>query len=97
MEHTILVVDDESTTRRVVTFAMKALGVIVVEAANAEIAFQVTQNRLFDLMLIDINLPDIDGFKLATQLHAMNGLENTPKALIGLLAGENRGKRMIKV
>jgi NADPH-dependent curcumin reductase CurA len=26
-----------------------------------------------------------------------NGLENTPKALIGLLAGENRGKRMIKV
>jgi hypothetical protein len=27
----------------------------------------------------------------------INGLENTPKALIGLLAGENRGKRMIKV
>jgi NADPH-dependent curcumin reductase CurA len=27
----------------------------------------------------------------------INGLENTPKALIGLLAGENRGKRMIRV
>jgi len=27
----------------------------------------------------------------------IEGLENTPRALIGLLAGENRGKRMIKV
>jgi NADPH-dependent curcumin reductase CurA len=27
----------------------------------------------------------------------INGLENTPKALIGLLAGENRGKRMVRV
>ena len=27
----------------------------------------------------------------------IEGLENTPGALIGLLAGENRGKRMVKV
>jgi NADPH-dependent curcumin reductase CurA len=35
--------------------------------------------------------------KLKVQEDVVNGLENTPKALIGLLAGENRGKRMIKV
>jgi NADPH-dependent curcumin reductase CurA len=35
--------------------------------------------------------------KLKVQEDIINGLENTPKALIGLLAGENRGKRMIKV
>jgi NADPH-dependent curcumin reductase CurA len=35
--------------------------------------------------------------KLKVQEDVINGLENTPKALIGLLAGENRGKRMIKV
>jgi NADPH-dependent curcumin reductase CurA len=27
----------------------------------------------------------------------VDGLENTPRALIGLLAGENRGKRMVRV
>ena len=27
----------------------------------------------------------------------INGLENTPKALIGLLNGENKGKRMVKI
>jgi NADPH-dependent curcumin reductase CurA len=35
--------------------------------------------------------------KLKVQEDVINGLENTPNALIGLLAGENRGKRMIKV
>jgi len=35
--------------------------------------------------------------KLKVQEDVIDGLENTPRALIGLLAGENRGKRMIKV
>ncbi|HET7490981.1 MAG TPA: NADP-dependent oxidoreductase [Bradyrhizobium sp.] len=35
--------------------------------------------------------------KLRVQEDVIEGLENTPNALIGLLAGENRGKRMIKV
>jgi NADPH-dependent curcumin reductase CurA len=35
--------------------------------------------------------------KLKVQEDVIDGLENTPEALIGLLAGENRGKRMVKV
>jgi NADPH-dependent curcumin reductase CurA len=35
--------------------------------------------------------------QLKVQEDVINGLENTPQALIGLLAGENRGKRMVKV
>jgi len=35
--------------------------------------------------------------KLKVQEDVIDGLQNTPQALIGLLAGENRGKRMIKV
>jgi len=35
--------------------------------------------------------------QLKVKEDVINGLENTPKALIGLLAGENRGKRMVKV
>jgi NADPH-dependent curcumin reductase CurA len=35
--------------------------------------------------------------KLKVQEDVIDGLENTPKALIGLLAGENRGKRMIRL
>ena len=35
--------------------------------------------------------------RLKVQEDVITGLENTPQALIGLLAGENRGKRMVKV
>jgi len=35
--------------------------------------------------------------KLKVQEDIMEGLESTPRALIGLLAGDNRGKRMVKV
>jgi NADPH-dependent curcumin reductase CurA len=39
----------------------------------------------------------VNAGKLKVQEDVINGLENTPKALIGLLAGENRGKRMVKI
>jgi NADPH-dependent curcumin reductase CurA len=39
----------------------------------------------------------VNAGKLKVQEDVIDGLENTPKALIGLLAGENRGKRMVKV
>lgn len=46
-------------------------------------------------------LADLQGWvksgKLKVQEDIIDGLQNTPKALIGLLAGENRGKRMVKL
>jgi len=49
----------------------------------------------------DAALKDLEGWvaegRLKVQEDILEGLENTPAALIGLLAGENRGKRMVKV
>ncbi len=46
-------------------------------------------------------LKDLEGWvaegKIKVQEDIIDGLKNTPAALIGLLAGENRGKRMVKV
>ncbi len=46
-------------------------------------------------------LKDLEGWvaegKIKVQEDIIDGLENTPAALIGLLAGENQGKRMVKV
>ena len=39
----------------------------------------------------------VDAGKLKVQEDVIEGLENTPRALIGLLAGENRGKRIVSV
>lgn len=49
----------------------------------------------------DVALADLQGWvssgKIKVLEDVIDGLENTPQALIGLLAGENRGKRMVKV
>jgi NADPH-dependent curcumin reductase CurA len=49
----------------------------------------------------DRTLADLQGWvasgQLKVQEDVIEGLENTPNALVGLLAGENRGKRMVKV
>src|SRR5262245_51777355 len=49
----------------------------------------------------DAAIAELNGWVAANQLKVeedvIEGLENTPAALIGLLAGENRGKRMVKV
>jgi NADPH-dependent curcumin reductase CurA len=49
----------------------------------------------------DKAIADLQGWivagRLKVQEDVIDGLENTPQALIGLLAGENRGKRMIRV
>jgi NADPH-dependent curcumin reductase CurA len=49
----------------------------------------------------DQALADLQGWVSSGQIKVLedviDGLENTPQALIGLLAGENRGKRMVKV
>jgi NADPH-dependent curcumin reductase CurA len=39
----------------------------------------------------------VEAGKLKVEEDVIDGLENTPSALIGLLAGENRGKRMVRV
>ena len=39
----------------------------------------------------------VESGQLKVQEDVIDGLENLPAALIGLLAGENRGKRMVKV
>ncbi len=71
-------------------------GLIVVKRLTVQ-GFIVTDfNDQRDKALADLQSWVASG-KLKVQEDIINGLENTPQALIGLLNGENRGKRMVKV
>jgi len=74
----VLVVDDESVTRRVVSYALKPMSVDVVEAQNGEEALVHAKEQNFALVLVDINLPDIDGFELIEQMKALPHLKDAP-------------------
>ncbi len=71
-------------------------GLIVVKRLRVE-GFIVTDFYDQSMKAIAELMAWVKAGKLKVQEDVIDGLENTPKALIGLLAGENRGKRMVKV
>ena len=74
----VMIVDDDATTRLLLTRILQNLGVIVTEAATAEDALQLAAEQSFDLVLTDCGLPDLDGFELTRQLRDMPAHGETP-------------------
>jgi two-component system KDP operon response regulator KdpE len=62
-EGQILVVDDEAQIRRVLCATLIAAGYEVVDAGGGEDALVSLRTRKFDLVLLDINMPDMDGLE----------------------------------
>lgn len=71
MNPSMLVVDDESVTRRLVIHALRTMPVDVKGAENGTEALRIAQEQELVLAIIDINLPDIDGFELMRRLKAI--------------------------
>jgi two-component system, cell cycle response regulator DivK len=88
---TILYVEDNPENRMLVRRILQAEGYRVLEAQNATHAVEVVQNERPDLVLMDINMPDIDGYTLTTQFKAMTQFQQVP--IIALTANVMRGDR----
>ena len=70
---TILLVEDEEATRLFVRVLLERMGHVVREADSTAAALKHAQKQTFDLVLLDLGLPDGDGHELAAAL-----LENAP-------------------
>ena len=66
----LLVVDDDPELRPLVGFALRQASYLVVEAASGEEALQQLERELPDLMILDVNLPGIDGFEVLRRARA---------------------------
>ena len=66
----LLVVDDDPELRPLVGFALRQAGYLVVESASGEEALQLLERELPDLMILDVNLPGIDGFEVLKRTRA---------------------------
>ena len=66
----VLVVDDEPNIRELVQVALKFHGCAVTTAATGEDALQLADSDRPDLIVLDVMLPDIDGFEVCRRLRA---------------------------
>jgi|Deesub1362A_J573_1020465.scaffolds.fasta_scaffold12299_1 two-component system response regulator AtoC len=66
----ILVVDDEEHVRRVLSLMLAGEGYQVVTAAGGREALERFQDEVFDLVILDLRMPDLDGLEVLSRLRA---------------------------
>lgn len=87
----VLYIEDAFENRMLIRRILQAEGFSVLEAENARHAMEVLETETPDLILMDINMPDIDGYTLTTQLRTFPQLAQIP--IIALTANVMRGDR----
>jgi two-component system, OmpR family, KDP operon response regulator KdpE len=82
-----LLVDDECSFRRALRTSLAASGYAAEEAPNGEQALEILQERSFDLVLLDINMPGMGGVETCREIRAQ-GL-NTGIVMVSVRDAEN--------
>jgi two-component system cell cycle response regulator DivK len=87
----VLNIEDNIDNRTLIRRILMAEGYEVAEAGNAGEALDVLKSLHPDLILMDINMPEVDGYTLTSRIRAMSGFENVP--IVALTANVMRGDR----
>jgi two-component system cell cycle response regulator DivK len=88
---TILYVEDNPDNRLLVKRVLLAEDYSLLEAKDAKEALTVLETSQPDLILMDINMPDMDGYTLTTKIKSMPGFERVP--ILALTANVMRGDK----
>jgi two-component system cell cycle response regulator DivK len=88
---TILYVEDNSDNRKLVRRVLEVEGYLVIEAKDGAQALERLGTEMIDLALMDINMPDMDGYTLTAKIKAMPEYSKLP--IVAVTANVMRGDR----
>jgi len=91
MPKKILIVEDNSQNMKVELMALRPYGYTLLLATDGEEALEIAVNNKPDLIIMDIQLPEISGLEVARRLRQMPTFSHTP--IIALTAYAMRGDR----
>ncbi len=78
MSKKVLVVEDNPQNMTVILMTLKPQGHTLLEAADGEAALRVVESEKPDLVLLDIQLPDMDGIEVIRRLRQMPEFGSNP-------------------
>jgi adenylate cyclase len=93
----LLVADDNKVNRLLLTRSLELQGHRVASAENGRVALEWLRREPFDLLLLDIEMPEMDGFQLMEQLAADVQLRDLPVIVTSSLEGVSHVVRCIEL
>jgi len=78
----ILAVDDSASMRQMVSFTLKSAGFDVIEASDGMEALNKAKDSKFDLVISDVNMPNMDGLTLVGELRKLGNFKFIPILLL---------------
>lgn len=79
---TILVVDDSPTIQRTLSFMLRRMGHIALTAPNGLEALHQLEANKVDIIITDINMPQMDGLTLMNTIRERTNLQHIPVVLL---------------
>jgi adenylate cyclase len=93
----VLIADDNKVNRLLLSRSVELLGHRVMLAENGRIALEKLQSEPFDLLLLDIEMPELDGFAVLEQLKADPQLREVPVIVTSSVEGLDNVVRCINL
>jgi len=91
MNNNILYVEDNPDNMRLVQRALESRGYRLLQAKNGLDGIHTAETEQVDLILLDINLPDIDGYEVARRLRSSHKRELNSIPIIAVTANALKG------
>ena len=79
---TILIVDDSFSLRQTISLALKSAGYEVVEAIDGQDALKKLDGRKYNLIISDVNMPNMDGLSFVRELKQLPDYKFTPVVML---------------
>jgi two-component system, chemotaxis family, chemotaxis protein CheY len=93
MSARILIVEDSPTMRRLIRSALEDGGYRVAESEDALQALAVVQEVAPDLVITDVNMPDVDGISMVSQMRTFPAFRSVPILVLTTESSEEAKER----
>jgi two-component system chemotaxis response regulator CheY len=82
MPKKILAVDDSPSVRKLVEFSLKRGGFLVTTAQDGQEALDIIVRDTFDAVILDVNMPRLDGFEFLRRIRANESYASIPVVML---------------
>ena len=93
MQKTVMIVEDAPTVREMVSFTLKSAGYEVVEAEDGADAAGKLDGQALDMLVVDLNMPKMDGFELIKKARANQAYKSVPIIILTIEADNTKKQK----